>query len=168
VEEFYPLDDGAAVKVELAERLGGQSVSATVWSEVVLPAGAEVAASFGDGELAGRPAVLRHAFGDGTAWYVATKLERAGMRRVLDEALAGAGVSPALPGLPDGVEAVIRASGETRTTFVLNHGHQPVRIDLPQPVVDVMSDGSPVTEITLGPRGVALLRDAGSSETTVS
>lgn len=161
VEEFHPLAERASVKVELSESLGADTVDATVWSEVVEPGTAEVAASFSDGELAGRPAVLRNDFGDGVAWYVATRLERAGMRRVMDQALWQAGVRPVVPGLPVGVEAVARGESDgTATTFLLNHRAEALTVTVDRPVADVLAGGPPTTSIQLGPRGVALLRDA--------
>ncbi len=166
VEEWYPLDNGGSVKVQLADSLGGQTVAATVWSEVVVPSAAEVVGSFAGGELAGRPAVLRNTLGEGTAWYVATKLERPGMRRVLEAALAEAGVRPMVAGLPEGVEAVTRGTSPgTRTTFVLNHRPDPVTVTLEHPVVDLLADRPAATELSLGARGVALLREAVSPET---
>jgi len=161
VEEFYPLQPGTSVTVELADSVGGQCVAASVWSEVVTPTGAEVVGSFLGDDLDGSPAILRNVFGEGQAWYVATKLERPGMRRLMETVLAEAGVHPDVPGLPEGVEAITRVdSSGTRTTFVLNHTREPVTLTPARPVVDLLSDPRETRTVALGPLGVAALRDA--------
>ena len=71
VEEFTPLRDGEQV------RLDDGSVG-DVWSEHLHLAGAEAVASYVDGPVPGVPAVTRHAHGEGTAWYLATRLTRRG------------------------------------------------------------------------------------------
>jgi beta-galactosidase len=73
----------------------------------------------------GRPAVTRHASGDGVAWYLATRLDPAAM---LSRACAEAGVEPVLPGLPEGVEAVRRRGADGDYLFVLNHTDAPVDV----------------------------------------
>ncbi|WP_169983711.1 beta-galactosidase [Microbispora sp. H10836] len=106
VEEFRPL----AGPVELPE-LG----RATAWSEVVHLAGAEAVARY----PGGGPAVTRHRFGEGTAWYVSTRLDDPGYARLLAAAgLAGDGVP--------GVEIVRRRD----QVVALNHtaDEQPVPV----------------------------------------
>jgi beta-galactosidase len=153
VEEWLPLQEHASLKVQLGDTLGGGACHASVWSEVVVPSTAEVVGSFHDGDLAGAPAVLRNTFGAGTAWYVATRLDRAGMREVVRAALAEAGVAPVVAGLPAGVEAVARICDDgTRVTFLLNHGSAPASVPLPDS-----------RSVAIGPRGVAIL-DAISSQ----
>ncbi|GGO27449.1 beta-galactosidase [Microbispora rosea subsp. aerata] len=97
VEEFRPL----AGPVTLTD-FG----AATVWSEVVHLHGAEAVARY----PGGGPAVTRHRFGDGTAWYVSTRLGDSGYARVLARAgLTGSGVP--------GVEVVRRRD----LVFAINH-----------------------------------------------
>jgi beta-galactosidase len=69
--------------------------------------------------------VTRHAFGDGVAWYVATRLDPGPL---LAKVCAQAGVEPALAGLPDGVEAVRRRGAGDDFVFVLNHTGAPVAV----------------------------------------
>ena len=47
---------------------------ADVWTESVVPRERRTVCSYVDGPAAGQPAVTRHAFGDGQAWYVSTRL----------------------------------------------------------------------------------------------
>ncbi|MGS2616423.1 beta-galactosidase [Micromonospora sp. LZ34] len=155
VEEFWPLPVDGTIGLDVEGRQG----RGLEWSEWVEPAGAEVVGTFTEGELAGRPAVLRHRHGAGTAWYLATRPDPALMRAVLDRVRAEAGVEPVLPGLPDGVQAVRRHGPDRSYLFLLNHGGVEVTVPLPTPAVDLLGGGDrPIDLVTLAPRGVAVLR----------
>ncbi len=107
IEEFHPLAAGDRVGVD-----GG--LRADVWSERVVLRGATALRRFVDGPDAGEPAVTRNDVGAGSAWYVATRLDRHGLADVLEPALAG--VEPL--GVPAEVEAVRREG----YLFLINHG----------------------------------------------
>ncbi|MFC7111621.1 Beta-galactosidase C-terminal domain [Nonomuraea rubra] len=80
--------------------------------------------------------------------------EPAALAALAGRALADAGVTGVLDGLPPGVEAVRR--GEV--LFLLNHGATTVRVPVPEPGVDLLT-GSPADDhVTLAPRAVAALR----------
>jgi beta-galactosidase len=117
-EEFAPLAEGETARLD-------DGSTATVWSEDLRLEGAEAVASFVDGPVPGRPAITRHAVGDGIAWYVATRIDPAPL---LARVCAQAGVEPVLPGLPDGVEAVRRRGAGGDFVFVLNHTGAPVAV----------------------------------------
>ena len=165
VEEFWPLDEGRSVAVGDGVRTG----RADLWSEVIDLEGAEALARFTDGDLAGRPAVTRHAYGRGTVWYVGTRLDAALMRALLDDVRAAAGVAPVLPGLPEGVQATVREGVGGRYVFLLNHGARTVEVGLPAPMRDALAadrtggaGAGPVERVTLGARGVAVLTEPGA------
>ncbi len=109
VEEFFPLAAGQQVSLS-----GGGT--ATIWTELVSLEGADAVQTCVDGPVAGSPALTRHSYGQGTAWYLATTPDAA----TLDEVIAGiaveAGVTPAAPPQP-GVEVVRRGD----RLFVINH-----------------------------------------------
>ncbi|WP_030985389.1 beta-galactosidase [Streptomyces sp. NRRL S-1813] len=165
VEEFWPLDEGRSVAVGDGVRTG----RADLWSEVIDLEGAEALAHFTDGDLAGRPAVTRHAYGRGTVWYVGTRLDAALMRALLDDVRAAAGVAPVLPGLPEGVQATVREGAGGRYVFLLNHGARTVEVGLPAPMRDALAadatgggGAGPVDRVTLSARGVAVLTEPGA------
>lgn len=191
VEEFWPLDEGRSVGVgaggavlpgRSGELRGTYTGRADLWSEAIGLEGAEVLARFTDGDLAGRPAVTRHAYGRGTVWYVGTRLEPALMRALLDDVRAAAGVTPVLPGLPAGVQATVREGAGGRYLFLLNHGAEAVEAVLPGPMRDALAavDGAgagtggtgegtggaggprAVDRVMLEPRGVAVLTEPGA------
>jgi beta-galactosidase len=110
VEEFHPLDSGE-VESCFSVELGPFDV--VDWTELLHPRGAEVVAALADE----RPVVTRHEHGSGVAWYVAAQPDPAGMDAILGAAAHDAGVHPAVPGLPPGVEAVRRGD----VVMLLNH-----------------------------------------------
>ncbi|WP_405409495.1 beta-galactosidase [Streptomyces decoyicus] len=166
VEEFWPLDEGRSVAVGDGVRTG----RADLWSEAIDLEGAEALAHFTDGDLAGRPAVTRHAYGRGTVWYVGTRLDAALMRALLDDVRAAAGVAPVLPGLPEGVQATVREGLGGRYVFLLNHGARTVEVGLPAPMRDALATedvtggagAGAVDRVTLSARGVAVLTEPGA------
>ena len=161
IDEFWPLPAGERIGVEVTDPgIHSGSTDGRVWSEWIELEGAEPVAAFSTGELAGRPAATRHRYGNGTAWYLGTRPDPATMRALLDAAAAGAGVAPDLPGLPPMVESVTRVHPDGRRyRFVLNHGPDPAEISLPEPARDLLGDAEPAAQLSLGPRGVAVLVD---------
>ncbi|MFI6872689.1 beta-galactosidase [Streptomyces sp. NPDC050400] len=106
VEEFDPRPDGG-------------------WAEDIVLEGAQQVLSFKDGS----PAVTRHAYGDGTAWYLGMRPEPAAMRDLLDRIRAEAGVRPVLPDLPDGMQARRRVGADgTRYTIVIDEAARTVDV----------------------------------------
>ncbi|WP_031039628.1 beta-galactosidase [Streptomyces sp. NRRL F-5650] len=124
VEEFSPLLAGESVRISGPE---GAELTADVWSEFVVPRGAETVWTYEDGLTAGRPAVTRHSFGRGTAWYVSTRLSAAGLGPVLAAASADAGIDPR-PGLPRDVEVVTRTGATGTFVFAINHTPDEVKV----------------------------------------
>jgi len=120
IDEFWPLPAGATIVVNTEN----ETYQGTIWSEWVEVEGAQVMATFGEGVLAGRPAVTRNGFGAGTAWYLATRPEPTLMGDILDRAMGNAGVVPVRADLPAQVQAVRR--GEH--LILLNHGDTEVSV----------------------------------------
>ncbi|MBN1174371.1 MAG: beta-galactosidase [Micromonosporaceae bacterium] len=162
VEEFLPLRSGQRVSVEqvtggsaLAEPIGdgltvtgGPTMVGDVWAEDVRASTAVVTHRYVDGPAAGGPAVLRNTLGAGTAWYVSTRLDLAGVSEILTVAMRGTGggargralpdgVPAGMPdgvsgGVPAGVEAVVRRGGDGPDHLVvINHTDQPARLPAP-------------------------------------
>ncbi|MGC4892852.1 beta-galactosidase [Micromonospora sp. DT31] len=148
VEEFHPLADDERLPLT-----GGGT--GTIWSETVRLAGAEPVTAYLGGGLTDQPAVTRHRIGDARAWYVSTRPDDDTWRRLLAEAARLAGVTPACPGAPPGVEAVRRRDGEHGRLYLLNHTDQPQRV--PATGWELLT-GAPVDGLlTMPPGGVAVL-----------
>ncbi|WP_324788937.1 beta-galactosidase [Streptomyces sp. H51] len=143
LHEWWPLEAGETVRTD--------DFTGTLWSEEIEETeDASVEAAYRGGELDGRPAVLRN----GRAWYLSTLPEPEALRRVLTGIAAEAGVRPVLDGLPGQVEAVRR--GEL--LFVLNHGREPVTVEVPGTHHDLLTRATVTDRLTLERYGVAVLR----------
>ncbi|PZG94512.1 beta-galactosidase, partial [Streptomyces sp. NTH33] len=144
LHEWWPLEPGETVAC-------GGGLRGTLWSEEIEAAGtADETVPYQGGELDGLPAVLRR----GRAWYVSTLPEPGALRALLARVAAGAGVHPPLDKLPAGVEAVRR--GEL--LFLLNHGREPVTVDVPGTHRDLLTGAAVTGRTTLGRYGVAVLK----------
>ncbi|MEU2987196.1 beta-galactosidase [Micromonospora aurantiaca] len=147
VEEFHPLADDEHVPLTA----GG---TGRIWSETVHPAGAETVSAYAGGVPAGRPAITRNRVGDAYAWYVSTRPDDDTYRGLLTEAARLAGVAPACPGAPEGVEAVRRHDG---LLYLLNHTDRPQRV--PAAGFELLTGAAVDGELTVAPGGVAVVRE---------
>ncbi len=142
LHEWWPLDAGETVEAD--------GFQGHLWSEELEADGADEVTPYKGGELDGLPAVLRK----GRAWYVSTLPESDALRHLLARIGADAGVRPVLDALPAGVEAVRR--GEL--LFVLNHGSDPVTVQVPGVHRDLLTGDTVTDTISLGRYGVAVLK----------
>jgi beta-galactosidase len=154
VEDFAPLAAGETVGLDFA---AGEAGEGRTWSELVTPLGAEVLATFAGGALHGRPAVLRHGFGEGAAYYVGTVPDAASMARILRRAWTEAGVTPVAEA-PPGVEAVRRFTDAGCLLFLLNHGQDEVEVSVPSGGMELISGRRLAADrLRLGRREVAIV-----------
>ena len=149
-EEFFPLRGSETVALD-------DGTGADVWTELLHLDGAEAVASYADGPLPGVPAVTRHGFGDGAAWYAATRLDAEGVRRLVDRLTAGTGVDAAAPSRSPGVEVVRRIGGDRSYLFVLNHTDE--EAGLPCGGTDLLTGTTHADSLRLPAGGVAVLRE---------
>jgi beta-galactosidase len=147
VIDFHPLADGESIALTLPDGAQGRG---EVWSEEVELHGAETIVA---------PAVTRHGFGSGTAFYLSTQPDPKTMARVLEMARDAAGVEPVAQ-LPQGVEAVRRSGRGKSFLFLLNHRDAAVDVPIQQAGANLV-DGAEVHPglLHLEPRGVAVIRE---------
>ncbi|MGW5136952.1 beta-galactosidase [Streptomyces sp. NPDC004135] len=135
VEEFSPLLPGERVRITGPD---GTELGADVWTEFVVPRGADTVLAYADGPAAGLPAVTRHRLGEGTAWYVSTRLGADGLDTLLGRAAADARIAPR-PDLPRDVE-VVRRTGEPGTyLFAVNHTGADAKVPLEVPGTELLT-----------------------------
>ncbi|WP_371482663.1 beta-galactosidase [Kitasatospora sp. NBC_00315] len=133
IEEFAPLRAGQSVRLTGA----AGDLTADGWAEWVVPQGAGTLWTYADGPTAGHPAVTRHALGTGSAWYVSSRLDAAGLDTVLARAAAEAGLPERE--LPRDVEVVERAGELGRYLFVINHTDEDAVVPLPGDGVELLT-----------------------------
>ncbi|WP_035839721.1 beta-galactosidase [Kitasatospora azatica] len=147
VEEYRPLREDEHIALSDGSR-------ATAWSESLRTEGAQTVAAYTHGMLADGPALTRHRFGAGQAWYLSTRLDDTGYAALAARLIAESGVVPELPGLPAGVEAVTRHASDGRRWHVLIN-HRAEAVPLPESAHDLLT-GAQANE--LAPGGCAVLR----------
>lgn len=153
IEEFAPYAEGQANTLRTED---GRQFACALWSDVIRLEGAEALAAYVSGWYAGSPAVTRHAFGQGTAFYAGTAPDRAGMDWLLEAACAQAGL-PLSPSVADGVEVVCRTDGTRDWLFVLNYRDEDVRVPLERPGIDLLTGAAARESLELAGRGAAVL-----------
>ena len=149
-EEFTPLREGVAVNLTT----GG---TGSVWTEHLHLAGAESRAEYVDGPVPGVPALTRHQFGAGFAWYAATRLDPQTLGEVVEELLDSAGVahSPPRPGL----ETVRRVAADGRSwLFAINHTSAPLSVRVTGH--ELLADHPVLGAVVVAAGGVAVVRES--------
>ncbi|WP_367322872.1 beta-galactosidase [Streptomyces sp. HUAS ZL42] len=151
-DELFPLLPG-----ETLDLSGGGTAS--LWSERVSPAGAETVESYTSGVLTGGPAVTRHAYGTGTAWYLATRPDPATLAALLDRIRTEAGVEPVRV-TPEGVEAVLRRGADADYLFLIDHAGNGAEVAVAADAVELLT-GKPVTggTVSVPPGEVVVVRE---------
>jgi beta-galactosidase len=156
VEEWVPYAEGQENLVRFAGARG-PVFKASHWCDVVHLEGAKALATFAGDYFAGRAAVTENAHGRGRAFYLGTRLERAGLDRVLSTVCASAGVEPVLA-TPAGVEATRREHNGQSFLFLLNHRDEAVRVKLGRNRGTDLLTKKPVRgSVNLPPREVAVV-----------
>jgi beta-galactosidase len=158
VEEFDPLPPGQQNSIVA---LDGTGVAAgdyvcDRWCEVLHLEGARALAQFGRDYYAARPAITEHRFGQGCAYYVATRPEPQLLRQLLGSILEQRGIAAPLVA-PEGVEVAQRWMNDQAFTFVLNHHTDPQIIALSSPLCDLLTGRVHERQIELAARGIAIL-----------
>ena len=105
-----------------------------------------------------RPGAAQPARGRGSAWYLSTELDDAAHDQLIAAALAAASLTPEVPGLPPGVEAVRRRAADGRSwLFLLNHTTEPATA--PADGVDLLTGAETAGSVELPSGGVAVVRE---------
>jgi beta-galactosidase len=151
VEEHWPLAPGETL--DLLGPDGTAMGTASTWTEVVVPAGAEVVAELAGGDLPGAPAITRHRHGDGVATYLATRPDPEAMAALLAQACAAAGVAAQPVEAPPGVEVVRRGPA----LFLLNHTRAAVTVPLPREAESLLDGTRHAGTVELAPGGAEVL-----------
>ncbi|ULL17133.1 beta-galactosidase [Paenibacillus sp. H1-7] len=122
VEEIDALFPDQSNSVVMEQPLGSLegTYSCGLVCEVVHPEGADTIAVFGGDYYAGSPALTRHRYGKGEAWYAATDPCNEFMRQWLKQLCESRGIVPLCETEPE-VEVTIREKEGVQFTFVMNH-----------------------------------------------
>ncbi len=153
IEDFTAIPEGETERIETQD---GESYACDSWLDLIHLEGAEVLASHTDGFYAGTPAVTRHAFGEGAAYYLGTRPEEEYVKSLLQRACREAGVEPPLEA-PSGVEVVRRKSDTGSFLFLLNHNEEPAEVQVSGR--DLLTDARRVDGVRIEPFGIVILEE---------
>lgn len=126
VDDYDPLGKDTA-RVRTSE---GREYTVSVWADALLLQGAEAVAHYDGSVFPDEPAIARHKFGSGTAYYFGTFGEPALYEDLLGRILEEAGVKDRMA-LPDGVDASWREKEGARYLFLLNFNDSERTITVP-------------------------------------
>ncbi|MDD4849299.1 MAG: beta-galactosidase [Gemmiger sp.] len=120
IDTLYPGKTNAAIFE------GGTRFAIQDFAELLRLKGAQVLAKYEQDYCQNTPAVTVHTVGTGNAYYVAARLEQAGMEHLYRRCLAEAGIP--VQSLPHGVEFHCRYTEKERFAFYLNESENPATI----------------------------------------
>jgi beta-galactosidase len=129
-------------------------------ADVLVPeGGAEVTHTYADHYYAGKPAVVRNAYGAGRCFYVGTVMEADGLRGFLRHGVLPAAGVAILPDLPESVEVSYRSKDDQRYAFYLNHSAAPISVVLPKPGIELLTQRPVSGEVSLPGFGVCVVKE---------
>lgn len=145
VEEIDALPEGEANHFTWE----GRRYDATMLCDLLHSEGAEVLATYEEDFYAGMPVLTCNRFGDGRAYYVATRPDGACYAKLVRRLCGEQGVGP-VAAVPTGVEAAIRENAEHKYLFLLNHSGQTQSFPADRDGIDIITDrpirkGDPIT-----------------------
>ena len=130
VDGLYP-DQTNTIQIESnAKWCPAGTYSAVDFCELVHLETAEVLGTFVEDFYAGRPALTVNKFGDGLAFYVASRNGADFHGAFLPQVAREMGLSPASHGdLPDGVTTLVRSGQDSEYVFLLNATSENVQVE---------------------------------------
>ncbi|MBA3943729.1 MAG: beta-galactosidase [Herpetosiphonaceae bacterium] len=161
-EEIDALHDGQTNRIAMVEgnALGiGASYECYELCDLIHEEGAETLAVYQDDFYAGRPALTLNRFGQGKAYYVASRNREPFFGDFVGKILAEAGITRVLPTeLPQGVTAQVRTDGQHDYVFLLNFTPEEQAVALDGDVYTDLLQGTSVQgEATIAGYGVRVM-----------
>ncbi|MBR6029046.1 MAG: beta-galactosidase [Clostridia bacterium] len=151
VDALWPKDRNA---IRLAD---GSEWPVSALCERIAAEGAETVGVYAEDFYAGEPALTRHAFGKGTAWYLAADADQNSLNTLYRRLAQELALPRALDAeLPDGVTAHRRGD----TVFVENYTDQPQSLGLSGAWEDLLIGRKAEGPLLLPPYGIAALKQS--------
>ncbi|MFI7130621.1 beta-galactosidase [Nonomuraea sp. NPDC050153] len=158
VDEYWPARPDEVFSVEFAD---GRRTTSTWWRDDLHLETGTALATYGDGLLAGRAAVVENRFGAGRVVYFATLLDQEAFDAELLAAVSAAGVRSPFPDAPSHVECSVRGDDEHEYVFLLNHsGELSASVPFEGEGTDLLTGRAVSGAVELAPLGAAVIRRA--------
>ncbi|MDE7276993.1 MAG: beta-galactosidase, partial [Lachnospiraceae bacterium] len=152
-EDALPENDANSFTYE------GTTYPAVLLCDLLHTEGAEALCSYEKDFYAGMPALTRNRFGNGYAYYAATRSNADFYRRLVGNICKEAGIEPLME-TPELVEVTQRRNQNGTFLFFLNHDTEAHEISLPCAGTDILTDTTyqPGGCLRLPAKGVAIIR----------
>ncbi|MEV4570724.1 beta-galactosidase [Nonomuraea sp. NPDC049419] len=164
IDEYWPARPDESFTVEFTgestgEFAGGRRATSTWWRDDLHLESGTALATYADGLLAGRAAVVENRFGAGRVVYFATLLEQEAFGETVARVVAESGVRSRFEGVPAHVECSVRGDAAHEYVFLLNHSAESgVSVPVGGEGTDLLT-GRPVSgEVSLDPLGAAVVQ----------
>lgn len=156
VEEFSFLGGSDAPQTVMWD---GHTLSAPYFNDVLLPTdnATQVLAVFQSNYYAGQAAITKRAVGQGTVYYVGSVFSR----ELAEHFLSTLGLATpfsSLLSLPEQCEVTLRKEGAHAYYFVLNYKETPARVEIKQPMQDLLTGETLQGWQKLAPYGIWVLQ----------
>ncbi|MER5644158.1 beta-galactosidase [Streptosporangium sp. NPDC002524] len=156
IDEYWPARPGERFTVRFAD---GRTATADWWREDLHLENGVALATYADGLLEGRAAVVANDYGSGRVVYLATLLEESAFDAVLLGEVEAAGVESRFADVPAHVECAVREDAEHEYLFLLNHdAARAAAVHLPGGGRDLLTGTPAGEEVTLPPLGAAVIQ----------
>ncbi|MFC4011178.1 beta-galactosidase [Nonomuraea purpurea] len=156
IDEYWPARPHEVFAVEFAD---GRRATSTWWRDDLHLETGTALATYADGLLEGRAAVVENRFGAGRVVYLATLLEQSAFDSVVLDAVAAAGVRPLLQDVPSHVECSVRGDAAHEYLFLLNHsGELNASVPLEAEGTDLLTGTTVSGTVELAPLGAAVIQ----------
>ncbi|MFD1393102.1 beta-galactosidase [Lacticaseibacillus jixianensis] len=138
----------------------GQQFETHDYNQLIEPVDAEVLGRYQDDFYAGSPAITRHRFGQGTAYYIGPRTKR-DLLNVLYASLPVVQAELArLVAKPNPAVSIQSRVGQgERTYFIMNFSSCPQTISLARPLIDCESHGPLLGQLVLTPYRVVIAKE---------
>jgi len=87
---------------------------------------------YGDDFYKGHPALTRHKYGKGTAYYICADAEDSFYLTLYQKLIAETKIAPISDNIPEGIEVASRKGQDSEYVFIQNYSAQETPVELPE------------------------------------
>jgi beta-galactosidase len=161
VEEYHALAPHMSNKIVFNKDLGNIKkgpYDCGLWCDIVNLKTAEALAVFGEDFYKGRACITQNNYGEGKAYYIASRPEEGLLKAFFKNVLTNNNIAPAFS-VPEGVEISIRHNENNKYIFILNHKESSVNISLPDKDYYNLLSGEKITDnVSIDKNNLAVLK----------
>ncbi|MCG5212842.1 beta-galactosidase [Streptosporangium sp. KLBMP 9127] len=156
IDEYWAARPDEVFNVEFGD---GRTATATWWRDDIHLETGTALATYRDGILKDRAAVVANRYGSGRVVYFATLLDEESFDTTLLQAVESAGAAKPFDGVPAHVECAVRRNDDHEFVFLLNHDAEvSTTVTLSAGGTDLLSGRTVSGDIELGPLDAVVIQ----------